>query len=121
MRALTDDERAVIKMLAEKFGSDEERDQLLTDLDRSSVTETAPDGSMLSFDIAGYERPPENGRWQYRQRDGFVVDGVVKDADGSEMEVMLLADANHRVWEFEIVRYLPGAVEKPDWTTFKVR
>ena len=121
VRALTDEERRVILQLAAKFASDEERNKLVTDLDRCLVSETVPDGSILSFDITDYQRPPGKGRWQYRQKDGFVIDGVVKDADGSDMDVMLLADANHRVWEFEIVRHHPGSVIKPDWSTFKVR
>ena len=121
MRALKDEERRVILMLVEKFGADKERDQLLADLNHCLVNETVSDGSILSFDIADYQRPIDKGRWQYRQKDGFVVDGVVEDMDGLEMEVMLLADANHRVWEFEIVRHHPGAVVEPDWSTFKVR
>lgn len=120
MRALTADERRIIVALAAKL-SDEERNQLLADLERCSVKETVPDGSILAFDIADYQRPLEHGRWQYRQKDGFVVDGAVKDADGSDMDVLLLADSNHRVWEFEIVRHNPGSIIKPDWSTFKVR
>jgi hypothetical protein len=121
MRALNEDEQRVILALAARFGSDSERDQLLSDLDRCSVNEAVPDGSILSFDIDGYQRPTEPGRWQYRQKDGFVVDGVMKDADGSDMEVMLLADANHRIWELEIVRHQVGSVIQPKWSTFKVR
>jgi Domain of unknown function (DUF6984) len=121
VRALTTEERQVILLLAAEFNSDEERKQLLTDLDNCSVQETVPDGSMLAFDIADYRRPAESGRWQYRGKDGFPVEGVVKDTDGAEMEVMLLADTKHRVCELEIVRYHPGAVIKPDWRTFKVR
>jgi hypothetical protein len=121
MRDLTTEERRVILMLAAKFGSDEERAQLLADLDRCSVKETVSDGSMLVFDIADYQRPLEHGRWQYRQKDGFIVDGVVKDADRSDMDVILLADLNHRIWEFEIVRHGFGSVIKPDWSTFKVK
>lgn len=108
-------------MLAEQFGSEDEKEQLLTDLDHCFVSETVPDGSILSFEIEGYKRPPEHGRWQYRQRDGFVIDGTVKDADGTDMEVMLLADANHRIWELEIVRHNTGPVIRPDWRTFTVR
>ena len=121
MRALTSEERRIILMLAAKFGSEEERRQLLTDLDRCSVKETVPDGSILAFDIDGYDRPLERVRWQYRQKDGFIVDGVMKDADGSDMDVILLADTNHRLWEFEIVRQGFGSVIKPNWSTFKVR
>ena len=121
MRVLNEDEQRVIVALAARFGSDSERDQLLSDLDHCSVNEAAPDGSILSFDIEGYQRPTEPGRWQYRQKDGFVVDGVMKDADGSDMEVMLLADANHRIWELEMVRHQAGSVIQPKWSTFKVR
>jgi len=121
MRGLTEAERRVIMLLAAQFKSEIEREQLLADLDHCSVQETVADGSILAFDVAGYQRPPEHGRWQYRGKGGFVVDGLVKDADGTEMEVMLLADANHRIWEFEIVRYHPGPVIKPDWSSFKVR
>jgi len=96
MRGLTEAERRVIALLAAQLESDAEREQLLADLDHCSVKETVPDGSILTFDIVDYQRPLERGRWQYRQNDGFVVDGTVNDADGSEMEVMLLADANHR-------------------------
>jgi len=121
MRALTEGERRAVLALATRFGSDNERDQLLSDLDHCTVTEAVPDGSILSFDVEGYQRPTEPGRWQYRQKDGFVVDGVVKDADGSDMDVMLLADANRRLWELEIVRYHVGSVTQPNWNTFKVR
>ena len=110
MRDLIPDERRVILLLATKLGSDEERNQLLADLERCTVEEKVPDGSILGFNITGYERQLEPGRWQYRQKDGFVVDGTVKDVDGFDMEVMLLADSNHRVWEFEIVRHGIGAI-----------
>jgi hypothetical protein len=100
MRRLTEAERQVIALLAAQFESDAEREQLLADLDHCSVHEAVADGSILVFSIAGYQRPPGRGRCQYRGTDGFVIHGVVKDTDGVEMEVMLLADANHRVWEF---------------------
>jgi hypothetical protein len=121
VRPLTDEERLVTLMLADRIGSKEEKDQLLADLQHCSVEETAPDRSLLSFEIEGYQRPGEQGRWQYRQSDGYVVDGVMKDADGSDVDVMLLADANHRIWDFELVRHNPGPLVKPDWSTFKVR
>jgi hypothetical protein len=121
MRTLTGEERRVVLMLAAEFKSDEERHQLLADLDHCTVEATVPDASILRFDIRGYKRPPGHGRGQYGAKDGSEVAGVVKDTDGAEMEVMLLADANHRIWEFEIVRYHPGSVIEPDWSTFKVR
>jgi hypothetical protein len=121
MRTLTSDERRVILLLAAEVGSDEERGQLLIDLDHCSVKQTISDGSILVFDIDGYQRPIERGRWQYRQKDGFIVDGAMKDADGSDMDVMLLADTNHRIGEFEIVRHGIGSIIKPNWNSFKVK
>lgn len=121
MRKLTDGERGAIVTLAARLKSEEERNQLLANLDNSAVGEAAPDGSMLAFDIAGYERPAERGRWQYRGKDGFSVEGIVRDADRTEMDVMLLADSNHRVMELEIVRYHPGSVSNPDWSTFRLK
>ena len=121
MRTLTNEERRVIQTLAAEFKSGEERYQLLADLDHCAVEEKVADGSILRFDIDGYQRPPGHGRGQYRGKRGSDVAGVVKDTDGAEMEVMLLADANHRIWEFEIVRYHPGAVIQPNWNTFKVK
>lgn len=52
---------------------------------------------------------------------GLYGDGIAKDADGSDMDVMLFARANHRVWEFEIIRYHPGPVNNPDWSIFQVK
>jgi hypothetical protein len=120
MRALSDDERRVILMLAAEFKSDEQRRQLLSDLGRSSVLPTVPDGSILRFDIDGYSRPASHGRGSYSSKNGGEVSGSVKDTDGADMEVLLLADANHRVFELEIVRYHPGDVVQPNWSTFKV-
>lgn len=121
MRALTNEERQAIMMLAGKLESDEQRAQLLIDLENSVVKETVPDGSILSFDIGGYQRPPSHGRGQYRAKDGSKVEGVVTDSDGAGLEVLLLADINRRIYELELVKYLPGPVIKPDWSTFRVK
>jgi hypothetical protein len=121
MRALSDDERRVILLLAEEFKSDKERLQLLSDLGCSEVYPTIPDGSILRFDINGYSRPSGHGRGSYYSKNGGEASGSVKDADGADMEVLLLADANQRVFELEVVRYHPGAVIKPDWSTFRVK
>jgi len=121
MRKLTNEERRVVLMLAAEIKSDDERHQLLADLDHCMVEATVPDGSILRFEIEGYQRPPGHGRGQYCGKNAFEVAGAVKDSDGSDMEVMLLADANHRIWEFEIVRYDVGPVINPDWNTFRVK
>jgi len=76
---------------------------------------------MLMFNVSGYERAEKWRQQQYRARDGFPAEGVVKDKDGADMDVMLFQDQNHRILKMEIVRYHPGPVIKPDWSTFKVR
>lgn len=62
MRALTDDERRVVMMLAAEIKSDEERQQLLADLDHCMVEATVPDGSILRVAIEHYQRPSGHGR-----------------------------------------------------------
>jgi len=121
MRALTDSERHAILALAAEFKSDVERNQLLADLDHCAVEEKVPDGSLLVFNISGYSRPPGHKQSLYRARDGFPAEGSVKDADGAEMDVLLFADQNNRVYELEIVKHLPSSVVKADWSTFKVK
>jgi len=121
MRTLTDSERNAILALAAEFKSDVERNQLLADLDHCTVEEKVPDGSLLVFNIPGYSRPPGHKQGLYRAKDGFRAEGSVKDADGAEMDVLLFADQNNRVYELEIVKHLPDSVGKADWSTFKVK
>ena len=121
MRTLTDGELNAITMLAREIGSVAERDQLLADLKGYTVEATVPDGSILTFSIDGYQRPSDPGQNSFISKDGSEVAGIVNDSDGAEMDVLLLADLNHRVWDFEIVRYDPGVVISPDWSTFKVK
>lgn len=121
MRVLTDYEREVVLQLAARIASDAERNQLIADLDHCTVEATVPDGSILRVAIEHYQRPSGHGRGLYRAKDDSEVTGVVKDADGAEMEVLLLADANHRLWDIEIVRYHPGSLLKPDWSTFRIK
>jgi hypothetical protein len=42
-----------------------------------------------------HQRPPGHGLGQYRQKDVFIVDGTVKDADGSEYRTVVRA-----AWDF---------------------
>jgi hypothetical protein len=121
MRALTDLERTAIKALAAEFISDEERRRLLADLDNSAVEEKVPDGSLLSFSIPGYHRPSGHRQAAFRGKDGFPVEGVMKDADGAEISVYLFADPLGRIYEFELDRHAAGSVINPDWSTFRVR
>jgi hypothetical protein len=121
MRPLTDSERHVIVTLSAEFKSDAERKQLLADLENCSVEEILSDGSLLSFNIIGYDRPSGHSQGLYHAKDGFRAEGGVKDADGGEIDVLLFADQNNRVYEFELVKHQPVPIIKPDWSTFTVK
>lgn len=121
MRGLTEVERQAIVTLAAEFTSGKERDQLLLDISNCTVEERAPDRSLLSFNISGYERPAGHKQSSYRGKDGFPVEGSMKDADGAEMSVYLFADMNSRIYELEFDKHATDAVIKPDWSTFRIR
>ena len=121
MRRLSDEESKAIVLIADTIESDLEREQLLADIRNCAVSSTAEDGSMLMFSVDAYVRPEKWLQRQYKARDGFPAEGVVKDRDGAQMDVMLFQDQNHRVLKLEIVRYHPGGVIDPDWSTFHLR
>ena len=121
MRALTNEERHAILGLAAEFASDVQRGQLLADLSGCTVHEKVPDGSLLAFEIPGYERPGGHKQGPYRGKGGFPVEGVMKDVDGAEISVYLFGDANDRVYEFELDKHAIAPIIRPDWSTFKVK
>jgi hypothetical protein len=121
MRILTNAERSAIEALAGKFRSDEERDQLLSDLNNCTVHDTTSDGSLIAFEISGYQRPPGHKQRAYSGKDGFPVEGKLTDKDGAEISTYLYADAHGRIFEFELDRHGVGSLIGPDWTTFTVR
>jgi hypothetical protein len=121
MRALTDEERGVVLRLSKEIKSPEEERQLLTDLANCTVQEAVPDGSRLRFEVPGYERPTYRGQHGFRGKDGFPVEGTMKDIDGIEMDVYLFADENNRLLELELNKHAPSPVIRPDWSTFKVK
>lgn len=121
VRHLSDGESKAIALIAETIESHSEREVLLADIRNCTVTSSVPDGSMLIFNLDGYARPEKWQQRQYRARDGFPAEGVVKDEDGADMDVMLFQDQNHRLLKLDIVRYQPGPVLGPDWLTFRLR
>jgi len=121
MRPLSDEESEAIISIAGTIESDSEREVLLADIQNCTVSSTVEDGSMLMFNVDGYVRPEKWLQREYRARDGLPAEGAVKDKDGVDMDVMLFQDQNHRILKMEIVRYHPGSVIKPDWSTFKLR
>ncbi|SRR5581483_572261 len=121
MRGLTEEERQAIVTLAAELKSDQEREQLMVDITHCAVEERTPDGSLLTFIIPGYERPAGHKQSSYRGKNGFPVEGSMRDADDAEMSVYLFADGNRRIYEFELHKHAIGEVIKPDWSTFRAR
>lgn len=121
VRRLSNKESEAIVLIAGSIESAAERDQLLTDIQSCTVISKNVDGSMLMFNIDGYMRPEKWRQSQYKARDGYIAEGVVKDKDGVDMDVMLFKDQNHRILKLDIVRYQGGPVLGPDWSTFRLR
>jgi hypothetical protein len=121
MRAMTAMERKATLALAEAVGSEKDRNQLLLDIRNCTVEDMVPDRSLLRFHVAGYKRPPQHGRDTFRGEDRFPVEGSVKDADGGEMDVLLLSDKNNRALELELVKHAGGPVLGADWNSFRLK
>ena len=117
MRQLTATERDVIGALIYEIAASPERQQAFTDLEGCQVVSRA-DGNVLTFHIDGYERP-EGGLDTFRGTDGLLVEGTVFDEDGVRIDVALLHDKNHRLFEFELLKHDGTAVKHPDWANFQ--
>jgi hypothetical protein len=113
MRPLTQIERSVIRAIAEKLPPDRQR-QLLADLDLATAHPALPDGSIVTFSIAGYDRSP------YCGQHSFGVEGELVDKDGTKVGLILFADPNDRLLELELIRWGDGDLIDPDWSTFKL-
>ncbi|HEX5124623.1 MAG TPA: hypothetical protein VFV97_15370 [Rhodanobacteraceae bacterium] len=116
-RQLTPTERGVIRALIQQIATSSERQQALTDLENCQVIPRA-DGEVLRFHIDGYERPA-GGLDTFRGADAFLVQGTVFDEDGVRIDVALLHDKNHRIFELELLKHDGTPVRRPDWTKFK--
>lgn len=121
MRQLTESERVALLALANEVGKDGEREQLLSDLKHCLVEDAPPDGSRVVFHIDGYHRPPYRGQDAFRGKDQFPVEGVVMDADGTEMDVAIYADHNDRLLEFELVKHAIEPIVQPNWHSFRLK
>lgn len=120
MRKLTVGEKAAVRLLAERIGDAEMREQLSRDIETVMVEEQAPDGSRLIFHIDRFERGPYRGQESYRGDDGFTVEGMLMDIDGAAVEVYLY-HANGRIFELELLRPDTGRISEPRWETFRVK
>ena len=114
MRRLSEDEEKAVHLLVS--GLDEiEQQLLLADLLVCSVESVTKDGARLQFIIPGYQRPPYHGQHSYG------VGGALKDKDGTDVDVTLYADENHRILELELIKWGDGPLIKPDWRSFQVQ
>lgn len=116
-RRLTPTERDVIRAMIQRISTSSEHQQALADLENCRVIPCA-DGEVLKFHIDGYERPA-GGLDTFRGTDGFLVQGTVFDEDGVRIDVALLHDKNHRIFEFELCKHDGTPVRRPDWAKFQ--
>lgn len=112
LRPLTNNEIALITGVAHRL-DDEARVKLLGDLAIAKAEVTLPDGSMIRFHLAGYQRAPYTGQHLY------PFEGRLEDADGSQICLLLFADPADRLFELEYVRWWGGDLQNPDWSTLR--
>lgn len=113
MRKATAAEQSAIEAIANALPRNQ-RDGIIADLAHSSLTDEVGDGSRLVFVIDGYQRP------KYRGQHAFPVEGRMQDRDGADLHVVLYADENGRLLELELIRWMPGSVLGPNWSTFRL-
>jgi hypothetical protein len=111
MRALTEVEKKVVEQFANHV-EERSRQQLMRELEHSTVEDETPDSSRIRFIIAGYTRPP------YQGQHPFGVEGRMLDRDDVELSVVLYADENERLFELEFIRWGDGALLEPKLDTF---
>lgn len=112
-RPLTRRERELINRIAERL-DEKQRRQLLDDAEAATAEAVNADSSIVRFHLKGYERPP------YRGQHTVPVEGVVEDADGAPISVLLHQDENDRLYELEFVRYDDGDLIAPKWDTLRL-
>ena len=113
MRELIENERGFIRSVAMRLDP-AERDKLPHDLTTARVESIAYDDSLLVLHLDGYQRPAEWGQHTY------PLEGTMRDMDGAVVDVLLLADAAHRLYQLEFVRYSDGPLLRPNWSTLEI-
>ncbi len=88
--------------------------RLLSDMDCATARSELPDGSIVGFEIDGYDRPET---WQQRP---VPVEMEVDDEDGAEISATLYTDSNDRLLEMELIRRCGGPVVRPRWQTLRL-
>jgi hypothetical protein len=112
-RPLTLDERRLIELIADQL-SVSEGATLRADAREARAKVMDTDGSLVRFEIAGYNRP------KYHGQHSFGVEGVVNDEDGAQLSVVLYADENGRLLELELIRPDLGPIRGPQWNSLKL-
>lgn len=86
---------------------------LLSDLNGANLLPQNDIGTMVEFVLPDSDPPKSGGLGDYG------IEGVVNDADGAEMIVLLHTDSNGRLKDIELIRFHNGCVIQPDWTTLR--
>lgn len=114
MRKLSENEKNLISSFAQKLPI-KEKEQLLADASNAMAKEINSDGSIVRFEISGYQRPPNSGQHQ------FGVEGKMFDSDNVNLSVFLYADRDNRLLELELMRLDTNyIVIAPQWNTLSV-
>lgn len=111
-RELSNNERAIIERVAAKLPATD-RDALINEMNGATVVEESGDGGTVLFALPNYVRPAYLGQHSYG------VEGKMRDADGTEISVILYADENNRLLELELLRWGEGNLQAPNFGTLK--
>jgi uncharacterized protein DUF6984 len=112
VRPLIAVERKVVGWFAQRVDETQRRD-LLADLDKAMAEEIRDEHLTIRFHIDGYTRPP----YRFERP---LPSAPVLDADGAKLDVTVSLDENGRLFELQIIRFDPGPVLGPDWSTLRV-
>lgn len=111
-RPLNLGERCVLEaLISGAEGADHLR--LLNDMDEALVRPVNSDGSILEFVYEDYERPDQGQM-------AVGHEGVLLDADGVKVAVILYWDRNRRLCEFELLRTGEEEILSPQWDSFRL-
>lgn len=88
-----------------------ERETLLSDLRRVEKVVTSSDGSWVTLQLQGYQRPDDASRMT------LGLEGTLRDRDGTEITVVLHADSAGHLWELELIKWGDEGVVDPQWGT----
>lgn len=112
-RELTEGEKSFIRSIAARLDPTDAA-RLINDFMNVRAEPTLEDGSLIVFHIADYVRPHTRGQHTY------PYEGVLKDVDGAEVDALLFADPDERLFQLEFLRWADGPLQEPDWSTLRI-